>query len=741
MRTRTTSIRIGLLTMTVMLVAGAAADACFFQSPRPTPQPVQVWLDHIHVNIVDQVAVKTYTCTFRNPNTRAIVGGTCYMELEPGAQVDDMSVRVNGKELKAEILSVKKANQIFNDIVRHGGSPALLEYYGNQLIRTRVPRVAAGGTVKVVLQYTTVLKKRGSLIRLHMLNTNPKASMQKLKSASVTVNIRSHEPIKNVYSPTHKIKLVEKKDWDVSVEWSQKNYLPRHPFVLYYQVAGDPVAAALIAHHEPGEDGAFMLMLSPTLGSGTGQVTDTQILPKDVVFCVDTSGSMLEGNKMEQARAALKYCIKSLRPGDRFNVVDFSTVARSFQKEGLVDVTPANRETALQYVTRLRARGGTAIAEALATSLDHLRNGDHLKMIVFATDGLPTIGERNTQKLLKIIKKKNTDDVRIFAFGEGFDVNTRLLDFVALDNRGEADYILPKEDISKKISNFFDRVGSPIMTDLKVEIDGIVVKDVFPRRIPDIFKGEQVILYGRYSGGGRKTVRLSGMINGVRRTLEYSVDFPEHSNDDRAAFVPRLWAGQKVSFLLNEIRQTEKPSKELVDEITSLAERYGIITPYTSYLMAEDIAGRPVTPKPFYRRRQFNKKLAADKAASAPTAGQRAKENQFRDAKNLSKTRLGLARGSFDSLDEQADFYRRQSGGKGPALAAIRYIGTKTFYRRGNVWYESTFDAARHKNLQTIQIGSKEYLTLLEKDPRIAKHLALGAVVLKSGGKWYRIKR
>ena len=740
MRTRTDSFRIGLLTIAALLVAGPAGYACFLRSPRPMPQPVQVWLDHIHVDIVDQVAVKTYTCTFRNPNTRAIVGGTCYMELEPGAQVDDMSVRVNGKELKAEILTVKKANQVFNDIVRQGGSPALLEYYGNQLIRTRIPRVAAGGTVKVVLQYTTVLKKRGSLIRLHMLNTNPKASMQKLKSASVTVNIRSHEPIKNVYSPTHKIKLVEKKDWDVSVEWSQKNYLPRHPFVLYYQVATDPVAAALIAHREPGEDGAFMLMLSPTLGRGTGQVSDAQILPKDVVFCVDTSGSMLEGNKMEQARAALKYCIKSLRPGDRFNIVDFSTVARSFHKDGLVQATAANREKALRYVARLTARGGTAIAEAMAASLDHLRSGGHLKMIVFATDGLPTIGERNTKQLLKLIKQKNRDDVRIFAFGEGFDVNTRLLDFVALDNRGEADYILPKEDITKKIGRFFDRVGSPIMTDLKIEFDGIAVQDVYPRRIPDIFKGEQVILYGRYTGSGRKTVRLSGTINGVRRTLEYTVDFPERSNDDRSAFVPRLWAGRKVSFLLNEIRQSEKPSKELVDEVTSLAERYGIITPYTSYLMAEDIAGRPVTPRPVYRRKQLLKKLAADRAATVSSAPQKAKENGFRDAKNFAKTRSSLAEGSLGGLDEEADLYRRRAGRKGPALAAIRYIGTKTFYRRGDVWYESTFDAAKQKNLRTVRIGSKEYFTLLTKDTRAAKYLALGKVVLTIGGRWYRVQ-
>ncbi|MFH1302078.1 MAG: VIT domain-containing protein, partial [Planctomycetota bacterium] len=198
----------GIACAALMLIsAGATTQACFMRAS----QPVQVWLDHINVDIKDQIAVKTYHCAFRNPNGRAIVGGTCYMELEPGTQVNQMSVLVDGKEMQAEILDVENANQVFQEIVQKGGSPALLEYYGNQLIQTKIPRVEAGKTVMVKLTYTTVLKKHGNLIRLQMLNTNPKALMQPLKEASVTVNIRSAEPIKNIYSPTHEVKLVEKK--------------------------------------------------------------------------------------------------------------------------------------------------------------------------------------------------------------------------------------------------------------------------------------------------------------------------------------------------------------------------------------------------------------------------------------------------------------------------------------------------------------------------------------------------
>ncbi|MBT4867596.1 MAG: VWA domain-containing protein, partial [Planctomycetaceae bacterium] len=415
---------LALTALVALSAAGSVGYACFMRSP----QPVQVWLDHITINITDQVASKTYDCTFKNPNPRAVVGGTCYMELEPGAQVDNMSVLVDGKEMKAEILDVEKAKEVFTDIVKNGGSPALLEYFGNQLIQTQVPRIAPGGVVKVKLTYTTVLKKRGDLIRLQMLNTNPKALMQPLKSASVTVNINSKEPIKNIYSPTHAINIVEKEGWDVAVEWKQENYMPKHPFVMYYQTTPEEVGASIVAHRELDEEGSFMMMLSPTIGQGAGKLTEANILPKDVVFCVDTSGSMLKDGKMEQARGALKYCVESLRDGDRFNIVDFSTVPRHFQEEGLVKVDDASRAKALRYVAKLHARGGTAINDALKLSLDHLgKDSDRLKMIVFATDGLPTIGERDPEAILKKIDKENTEDVRIFVFGEGFDVNTKLL--------------------------------------------------------------------------------------------------------------------------------------------------------------------------------------------------------------------------------------------------------------------------------------------------------------------------
>lgn len=749
--------RLVVAAVAAMALAGATTWACFIRSI----QPVQVWLDHIHVDVTDQVATKTYDCTFLNANSQAVVGGTCYMELEPGAQVDDMSVLVNGKEMKAEILDVEKAKSVFNEMVKNGGSPALLEYYGNQLIQTQIPKIDPNGTVHVKLKYTTVLQNRGGMFRLQMLNTNAKALMQPLKSASVTVNLKSKESIKNVYSPTHEVKFVEKPGWDISLEWKQENYLPKHPFVLYYQTANEAVGASVLAHKELDEEGAFMLMLSPTIGGGAGQVSPSQILPKDVVFCVDTSGSMLQNGKMEQARAALKHCVESLRKGDRFNIVDFSTAARQFDEKGLIEFNDETRAKALRYVEKLSARGGTAIQEALELSLTALgkkeENKGRLKMILFATDGLPTIGEREPDVILRTMSKKNTEDVRIFVFGEGFDVNTKLLDFLALNHRGEADYILPEEKIEDRIGKFFDRVGSPLMTDLQITFEGLETKDVFPRRIPDIYKGEQVILYGRYNGHGSKTVKLSGMVGGERKTFEYKLDFPEISPDDKASFVPRLWAGRKVDFLLNEIRQSnmEKPDKELVEEVTRLAKRFGIITPYTSFLVNDDVSKRqeanaaPAAALQLRKAGGFGLGGGVDgapgprglpAAATGGPAAEKFKEDRVRDSKQLNEQARQFGKGNVAQFEAAADeaVKRERSGKDQSSLQVIRYIGNRTFYQSGSEWQDSVYDAEKHKDVKDVEIGSAEYFKLLDQEPRLAKYLALGDVVVPVQKQWYR---
>ena len=573
------------------LALAATADACFVHSP----QPVQVWLDHVRIDVVNGIATKSYECGFKNPNGGEIVGGECYMELEPGAQIDGLSVSVDGTENTADVLTVDEANKVFTKIVSEGGTPALLEYYGNQLIRTKLPRVGAGKTVVVKLRYTMPLKKAGDLYRISCLNTNPKSLATTLKSASVTVRIKSDEPVQTVYSPTHEITTFEEEGWDVGVKWAAENYTPLSAFQLYFRTAPGESAASVLAHRQPGEDGSFLMILSPTHGVAAADLTSADVLPKDVVFCVDASGSMLADGKMEQAKKGLHYCVSQLRPGDRFNIVAFGTSVKPFRAEGLAPADEAQKKAASNFIDSLAARGGTAMDGALKQSFAQLAGtkaagtttgASRMPMLVFMTDGLPTIGERDPAKILSAAKAANADGVRLFVFGEGFDVNAALLDALAREHQGEADYITPKEKIDERVAAFFNRVGSPVLTDVKVEIDGLEVEDLFPQRLPDLFLGEQLMLVGRYRGYGKKTVTLTGSAGGMTKTHSFEVSFPEFT-DESADFVPRLWAGRKIDAMLTALRGREKADPKAVAEITELATRFGIVTPYTGFLLKE----------------------------------------------------------------------------------------------------------------------------------------------------------
>jgi len=756
--------------LAVVAVLSAGVEACFIRPwiPRPYPismRPVELSEQTVTVDVVDQLAVKSFECTFRNPNSYRFAGGTCYLEIEAGAQIDNLCLEVGGKTLRGEILDAEKAKKIFQEMVRQGSSPALLEYYGQQMVRVDVPHIPANGTVVVKLKYTMPLIAKGGVVRLQIPNTNPKGLVTPLKQADITVNIKSKTPLKNIYSPSHEIKIGEKKDWDVSVRWSARDHTPKHPFVLLYQTTPQQLGASLVAHRDRNEDGTFMLMLSPTIGNGVGKIQDAEILPKDVIFCVDVSGSMQEQNKMEQAKAALKYCVETLRPGDRFNIVDFNSTARQFRTETLVEATAAHRQAGMKHADELFARGGTNILEALELSLKLLGKSDRLKMIVFATDGLPTIGEQNVDAILKGVAGANQQNVRMFVFGEGFDVNTRLLDFLAINHQGEADYILPSEDIGKKIGAFFDRVGAPVLTDARLEFDGIKVSDVYPAKVSALFRGEQVIVYGRYSGHGSKKVRLTGIgAKGEKKTYEYTLEFPEISSSEVNGFVPRLWAGRKIDFLLNELRKADKPSKEIIDEVAQLAKRFGIVTPYTSYLVVDDtprtltrptpIGPNPIIPlpRPIFRpgrgygnaagQEQLNRALKSSREAKPGSAS----PQLVQGAKKQADLRDRITRGSggFAALDKSAHDYQQLEKGQGERKTSTRrlqYVGTRTFYQQdeGSFWIESKY-AGGTSEPKRVAVGSEEYFQLLERNPDLAKVFALGRVVVEIQGQWYQLE-
>jgi Ca-activated chloride channel family protein len=572
------------LSVVAVFLCGSAVHAHGLLIPEDKSLPPLAMLNHkVRIIIDDQLAVTRVEQTFRNHTDRNLEA-TYIFPVPPGASVNRFSMWVNGKETKGELVEADKARDIYTSIVRRTQDPALLEYMGNNLLRLRVFPIPPKADQKVSLQFASVAAKEGKLVEyVYPLKTNGKATST-LEEFSLTAVIKSEHNVTNVYSPTHSISLKRGSDQEVTVTFDQNQALLDKDFQLFYATGDKDVGLTALTHRPmKGDKGFFTLLIAPRL-----EMSKRYQVPRDLVLVLDTSGSM-RGVKMEQARKALKYCLDNLGANDRFGLINFATTVNRYEDRLL----PANSEQiakAKKWVEELEATGGTAINDALASALE-LRNQEEGRTftVVFFTDGQPTIGETDMDKIIKHTLAKNSANTRIFTFGVGDDVNATMLDQLAEKTRALSTYVRPAEDIESKVSGLFSKISNPVLTNLKLTAtNDIKFSEVYPPELPDLFHGGQLVVLGRYSGKGAAAVKLSGWVGMEQKEFVYELTFPEKTGEERE-FVEHLWARRKVGYLLDQIRANGE-RKELVQEVVRLAKKYGITTPYTSYLVVPDAA-------------------------------------------------------------------------------------------------------------------------------------------------------
>src|SRR6476659_4163016 len=563
--------------------------------------PLEVTSHQVNVKIDGQVAITSIDQEFYNPNDQRLEG--FYMFPVPkGAHIDKFSMEIAGKTVDAELLPADKARGIYEDIVRKMRDPALLEYAGRDLFKVRIFPIEPRSRKPIKISYTELLRSdAGTVTYLYPLSTE-KFSARPIKNLSVKIELKSAEPLASIYSPSHKVEIKRDGPNRAVIGYESKDEKPDTDFQLVYSSDTRDVGLRLITYKPDGEDGYFLLLAAPTLGN------ETKPAPKDVVFVVDTSGSMA-GAKLQQAQKALRFCVENLNADDRFEIVRFSTEAESLFGK-LSEADSEHRKRASNFIADLKPIGGTAIADALQTALKaRMEESERPFVIIFLTDGLPTVGTRNPDEILADVKKAG--DARIFSFGIGSDVNTQLLDQIAEGTRAFSQYVLENEDLEVKVSSFYNRIKEPVLTNVRLEFGGGVrTSKLYPAQLPDLFKGDQLVVTGRYTGSGEVEAKLTGMANGREQTFNYQVKFNDSSND----YVARLWATRRVGFLLDEIR-IHGETGELRDEATDLARRFGIVTPYTAYLIVEDEDRRRV---PMAERSMQS--MSADSAARAGVA-------------------------------------------------------------------------------------------------------------------------
>lgn len=682
------------------------ADGIIIIDPPITPQPDwKPWLTiryhRVMVTIEDQVATTKVDQVFRNDG-KFPAEGTYVFPLPSGAVVQRFVMWVDGQPVEGEVLPADKAREIYEDYVRRRRDPALLEYVGRDAVRARIFPIPAGEERHIQLEYTQILPLNDNLMTYRYPLNTERFSKLPLEQVSISVNVSSKTPLRALYSPSHQDEVLITREGAhrATVSYEATHILPDRDFELYVGTGSDDIGINLFTYRSGDEDGFFLLMLTPALADEVQRV-----LPKDIFLVLDTSGSM-DGEKLQQAQDALVYILKHLNPEDRFNVIAFSSGVRTY-----APTLQAAQEAgaAVDWVYRLEALGGTNIYLGLAEALAQVQPG-RPTVVVFLTDGLATEGIVDDETLLRRLAQEAPETVRIFPFGVGFDVNTLFLDRLAQEHKGIPAYVKPEERIDENVSAFYRRIQSPLLTNVTLDCGDIQTYDIYPAPLPDLYAGTQLIVTGRYRGSGRRSIQLRGEVEGQQVVYTYPADFQVSGGQ---VFIPRLWAARKIGYLLTQIR-LHGENQEWIDAVVSLSLRYGIMTPYTSFLVEEpqevlSTEGRDRAADEFVQQ-----------LATAPkeVSGEKAVED--------AEMRAGL--GNVEAQPTAGALATGATDGGAKAAGSIRYVGDKTFLCQEAVCTDTAYVPDKMPPLE-VPFMSEVYWRLTTAQPALNAYFAVGQEV------------
>jgi Ca-activated chloride channel family protein len=557
-----------------------------------SPDYLVVRYHRVTVDIDDNHAVTRVEQEFYNPHPFP-VSGRYLFPVPPEAILSHFQATVDGRLQSITRQDPTTTNAALYDIIARRHDPSLLQYADWESLAFDLG-LPAGGSRRMSLEYEEVLAPSGGLYRYRYVLSTERYSSQPLEDVSLTVNLHSSSGLSSLYSPTHAANTEWLKSGRARVSWEAQNVLPSQDFELFFAPAEGGFGGGLLTGRRD-DQGHFLFIFAPET-----EPTRDSAIPKDIVFVIDRSGSM-SGEKIEQARNALHFILGQLNEDDRFSIVGFDHRLSVFAHR----LQPVERGTladARRFVDGLAADGNTDLEAALQAGLEILANSDGRgsygdngdrrdasSIIVFLTDGLPTAGVTDEGLIARLVTQANArQEARVHVFGVGYDVNTHLLDRLAADNGGTVTYVQPGESLEAVLTGFYQRIAHPVLTDLEVEFEGLEANGLYPQRMPDMFQGSSLLLTGRYRAtASAVTVRVRGQAAGKERVYRYHFNLDQTGGHD---FVPRLWATRRVGELLDVVR-VEGESAALVNEIRELGLVYGLVTPYTTFVIQPQADG------------------------------------------------------------------------------------------------------------------------------------------------------
>ncbi len=725
--------QVGCIMLVIMFLVGSAFGQLSHVSVRPlasnviVPQSrarafapercgaIEITKISALVDILESTAVTTIELHLHN-TSRGRQEAELMVPVPDGAVVRGFAYDGPGGEITAEVLPKEEAKRIYQQLVSKIRDPALVEFVGYNLIRSSVFPVEGGGMQKVRLTYENLLEVDGSRIDYILPRTE---SLEYSVPWDIKVKIKSKRPISTVYSPTHT--LVGMKEVDlksmhdkngavvVSVETEKGTTVPG-PFRLSYLLQENGVTASMFAYPDEKVSGGYFLLLAG-LPADVAKAEDNPAIKRELTLVIDRSGSM-RGEKVEQVKEAALQIIAGLKDGEAFNICIYNDSIEWFAKKPVIK-NKENEEAAHKYIEGITATGGTNIHEALTQALAQDPVEGMLPIVLFLTDGVPTVGNRSEVAIREVVMKSNPHKRRVFTLGVGVDVNAPLLEKIAEVSRAKAEFVLPKEDVEVKVGKVFKRLTGPVLADMEVEVvreDGERAvgrtRDILPDRLPDMFEGDQLVLLGQYVGKNDITFKISGNYLGKKRSFKFTFEFDKASV--RNGFVPRLWASRKIARLIDEVRQmgadpavagSNPKVKELTDEIVRLSTEFGILTEYTAFLARE---GTDLNDIDSVRREaNLNFEVRAMRARSGL------------GAVNQSNNSITMWDQSVLNMDN--GFYDEQMNRV--SIANVQQINDTAYYQRGSRWVDSRLvnGEAEVEPTKVIEFGSPEFIELAQK--------------------------
>ncbi len=777
--------------VTISFSSSLFAQIALVHNPRlPGPTPTtefRISSVEINTDINEQVATVQIAQTFHNIGNR-ILETQFLFPMPEGAAINGLTLIVDGKELPGELKPKDQARREYEEIVRRQKDPALLEYMGRGLFQTSVFPIPPGQQRRVEVRYTQLLTSDNGLVDFTLPLGTTKHSDKAVEKVTVTVRIKSTDELKTIYSPTHDFEIDRQNENRATCQLTLHNVREPSDIRLLYGTKGNDIGISLVSYKPDGdEQGYFLMLATPRV-----KAKKDAVIPKTVLFVVDRSGSM-SGEKIKQAKASLKYMINSLGPKDTFNIVSYSSEVDLFRPE-LELASESSIKEALAFAEDIYAGGGTNINGALTAALEQLKDKDRPNYVMFMTDGLPTVGVTSEAEIAANARKANMANARVFNFGVGYDVNSRLLDRLSRDQRGTSVYVKPDEDIEVAATNLFRKVSSPAMTGLNLQFvneaetdSGSLVNRTIPRELPDLFHGEQLIVVGRYKKSMPITIDLTGNVGGKTRTLTHETSLGNASDTRRNSFVETLWATRRIGEIINDL-DLNGQNKELVDELVALSLKHGIMTPYTSFLADENVSfgdrRRLMTEAEGlsasglsiaggadgFVQREFKQSLqnaqrgassssfGSGAAGSTPAPSGIALGGSFRmggypgsgnleSARSSAKTAPQAASGFAGSLADSIALANGEAkdDDSGKEGRRIKRIGSKTFYWKNNEWQDSALSSDKQeideeKIITVDQFSTKHFELASLDDGKWSEFLSVAEpLLIQINGKIYRI--